>query len=264
MKKRVLITGAGSGFGEGTAIGLAKAGHEVIAGMHIWPQVTQMRRKTKSLELKNLRIEKLDVLDAYDVACAVQWDIDILVNNAAIGYSGPLSEIPLDLIKRTFETNIFGGLNLAQKFIRKWVDEKRSGKIVFISSVLGLLSRQNLGAYAASKHAIECIAKTLQDELRTYNIQVQTINPAAFRTGFNDTMSESALHWMDDQRYFTKKDDVQKFLKNAFENQGDPNEMINQMVEIIPAESGKFRNVFPKAAEDFVKKSREEAWENKI
>ncbi len=128
MKKRILITGAGSGFGEGTAIGLAKNGHDVIAGVHIWPQLTKIRKEAKSLGLKNLRVEKLDILDAYDVANALNWDIDILVNNAAIGYAGPICEIPLELIGLTFETNVFGSLNLAQKFIRKFVEKKEQGR----------------------------------------------------------------------------------------------------------------------------------------
>jgi len=264
MKKRILITGAGSGFGEGTAIGLAKNGHDVIAGVHIWPQATRMRKEAKSLGLNNLRVEKLDILDSYDVANALKWDIDILVNNAAIGYGGPISEIPLELIRRTFETNIFGSLNLAQKFIRKFIDEKRPGKIVFTSSVAGLLSAPGLGAYCASKHALECIAETLQVELKPYNIQVQTINPGAYRTGFNDTMAETASHWMDDNKNFNKKADVETLLKRIFENQLDPKEMIEAMVSIIPADSGKFRNVVPKDAEDFLKKLQAEAWESKI
>jgi NADP-dependent 3-hydroxy acid dehydrogenase YdfG len=67
-KKRILITGAGSGFGEGAAIGLGQNGHDVIAGVQIWPQVTSLRRKVKALELSNLRIEKLDLLNSYDVS----------------------------------------------------------------------------------------------------------------------------------------------------------------------------------------------------
>ena len=264
MKKRILITGAGSGFGEGTAIGLAQKGHDVIAGMHIWPQVTRMRRKIKSLGLKNLRIEKLDILDEYDVENALKWDIDILVNNAAIGYSGPISEIPLDLIRATFETNVFGSLNLAQKFIRKFVDEKRPGKIIFTSSVLGLFSRPYLAPYAASKHALECFAETLQHELQSHNIQVQTINPGAYLTGFNDAMAETASHWMDDKKNFTKQSDVKKLLAKAFEHQRDPQEVIDAMIKIIPADSGKFRNVVPKDIEEFIMKSQAEAWKNKI
>ena len=264
MKKRILITGAGSGFGEGTAIGLAKKGYDVIAGVHIWPQVTRMRNETKSLGLANLRVEKLDILDSLDVDNALNWDIDILVNNAAIGYAGPISEIPLELVQDTFETNVFGSLNLAQKFIRKFVDEKRPGKIVFTSSVVGLISATGLGAYCASKHALECIAETLQEELSSYNIQVQTINPGAYRTGFNDTMVETALHWMDDKKNFNKKADFKKHIKSLLENQGDPKEMIEAMIEIIPADSGKFRNVVPKALEDSLKEDQADAWENKI
>ena len=67
-KKRILITGAGSGFGEGAAIGLAENGYDVIAGPQIWPQVTSLRNEVKLLGLNNLRVEKLDLLHPYDVA----------------------------------------------------------------------------------------------------------------------------------------------------------------------------------------------------
>ncbi len=264
MKKRILITGAGSGFGAGTAIGLAKKGHDVIASTHIWPQVTQLHEIAKSLKLKNLRVEKLDILDPFDVANALSWDIDILVNNAAISFTGPISEMPLELVWRTLETNTFETLSLTQKFVRKFVEEKRPGKIVFISSVAGLSSEDGLGAYCASKHALECIAETLQKELKPYKIKVQTINPGAFDTGFNDTMAETASRWLDDKKYFHKKAAVEKQLQATFAEQGDPQDMINEMIAIIPADSGKFRNVFPKEEEDRIKKVQVDAWKNKI
>src|SRR5688572_19399316 len=134
MSKKILITGAGSGLGEGTAIGLAKKGHQVIATAQIWPQVTQLRRKAIELGLDGLKVEKLDVLDPYDVAQAHGWDIDILLNNAGIGECGPASEIPVDLVRRNFETNVFAPLALTQGFIKKWVTAKKPGKIVFTSS----------------------------------------------------------------------------------------------------------------------------------
>jgi len=85
-KKRILITGTGSGFGEGTSIGLAQNGYEVIAGVQIWPQVTSLRQKVRWLGLSNLRVEKLDLLNPYDVGNALRWDIDILFSNAGIGF----------------------------------------------------------------------------------------------------------------------------------------------------------------------------------
>lgn len=264
MKKRILITGAGSGFGEGTAIGLAKKGHDVIAGVHIWPQVTKMRKEAKALGLKNLRVEKLDILDQYDIANALKWDIDILVNNAAIGYCGPIAEVPLELVRRTFETNVYAALDLTQKFVRKFVDAKQPAKIVFTSSIAGLLSPLLLGPYAATKHAIECIAETLQQELKMYDIQVQTINPAAYLTGFNDGMAETTFHWLDDKKNFSKIANVKKLFEPFLNNQRDPKEVIEAMISIIPANSGKFRNVIPQEAEKHLKKLEEDAWKNEI
>jgi NAD(P)-dependent dehydrogenase (short-subunit alcohol dehydrogenase family) len=146
MPKTILITGAGSGFGEGAAIGLAKKGHDVIAGVQISPQVTPLREKAKQLGLKTLRVEKLDLLDPLDVAQAHGWDIDILFNNAGMGECGPVSEIPVELVRRNFETNIFAPLVLTQGFIRKWVEAKKPGKIVFTSSMGGLFTPRASGS----------------------------------------------------------------------------------------------------------------------
>ncbi len=266
-KKRILITGAGSGFGEGASFGLAKNGHEVIAGVQIWPQVTSLRQKVKSLGLSNLRVEKLDLLHPYDVANALKWDIDILFSNAGLGENGPVCEIPVDLVRRTFETNVFAPLELAQKFIRKWVDEKRPGKVVFTSSVAGLISAfRGQASYFASKHALQCIAESLQEELQPFNIQVQTINPGAFLTGFNETVAESAFHWQDDTRNFIKRADIQKFFDFLGDEnfQRGPKEMVDAMVSIVPADTGLFRNVVPKADEEFVKTNQREAWEKRM
>ena len=116
--KTILITGAGSGFGEGTAYGLAKLGHKIIAGVQISPQVTAMRKKVEELGLQNnIEVIKLDILDKYDVKVALKYDIDVLFSNAGIGESGPVFEIPLDLVRRNFETNVFAPLELTQQFV---------------------------------------------------------------------------------------------------------------------------------------------------
>jgi NADP-dependent 3-hydroxy acid dehydrogenase YdfG len=79
MTRKILITGAGSGLGEGTAIGTARNGHHVIATAQTWPQVTALRTKTEQLELASLRVEKLDLLDRYDVKQAAAWYFDIMI-----------------------------------------------------------------------------------------------------------------------------------------------------------------------------------------
>jgi NAD(P)-dependent dehydrogenase (short-subunit alcohol dehydrogenase family) len=265
--KRILISGAGSGFGELAAIGLAKAGHDVIAGAQIWPQVTQLRLKAEKLGLKNLRVEKLDILDAYDIENAAKWDIDILVNNAAIGISGPMSEIPMELLRRSFETNFFAPLALTQKIVRKLVDEKRPGKVVFTSSIGGLMAVPYGGPYATTKHAMEALAGSMKAELAPFGIQVQVINPGGYFTGFNETEAESSTHWMNDQKNYIKTDTVQTFFRQILgteDNRMDPQLMADAMVGIIPGDTGLFRNVVPKATEDLARTVQRMLWDERI
>jgi short-subunit dehydrogenase len=216
---------------------------------------------------KNLRVEKLDLLHPYDVQNALNWDIDTLVNNAAIAESGPITEIPMDLLRRMFEGNFFAPLELTQRFVRKFIDEGRPGKIVFTSSIGGLISILFGGPYAATKHALEAIAGSMQAELAPFGIQVQVINPGGYLTGFNETEAESSSHWMDDRKNYVKRADVQGFFDRILgdeQNRLDPQLMADAMIQIIPKDTGFFRNVVPQPAEEMVKTVQRDAWTNKI
>ena len=261
MGRKILITGAGSGLGEGAAIGIARNGHEVIAAALTWPQVTALRAKAEALALRSLRVEKLDLLDPYDVQHACSWDFDILVNNAGIGEGGPIAEIPLDLVRRNFEVNVFAPLALTQQVVKKWVAAETRGKVVFVSSMGGLFSPPGFSAYAATKHALEAIAEAMQGELKPFGIQVQTINPGAYLTGFNEAMAENAFRWLDDTVNFTKREAMRDMANGLIGNpQGrlDPNDMITKMVEVVPSSEGRFRNIHPQFVEDALKSHQTE------
>jgi NAD(P)-dependent dehydrogenase (short-subunit alcohol dehydrogenase family) len=267
MSKTILITGAGSGFGEAAANCLSKKGYSVVATVQISPQVTPLRQKAQALGLPNLRVEKLDLHDAYDVAHAHSWDIDILFNNAGMGECGPVSEIPVDLVRRNFETNVFAPLALTQGFVKKWVASKKQGKIVFTSSMGGLFTPPGFAVYVSTKHAIEAIAEALHQELQPFGIKVQTINPGAYLTGYNETMADTPFRWLDDSRNFTKRAAMRQIfdsLLGTSEGRLDPAEMIAKMIEIVPSDTGKFRNVVPPFVQDLLKKSQIEAWEARI
>jgi NAD(P)-dependent dehydrogenase (short-subunit alcohol dehydrogenase family) len=267
MKSTLLITGAGSGLGKGAALGIARAGHHVIAATQTTSQAVALRAKAAASGITSLRAEKLDILDRYDVARAVGWDFDVLVNNAAIGEGGPIAEIPLDIVRHGFEVNVFAPLALTQQVVRRWVSSGRSGKVVFISSMGGLFSPPGFAPYAATKHAIEAIAEAMQLELKGFGIQVQTINPGAFFTGFNEAMAENALRWLDDTVNFTKHKTMQDLAEGLFGNpQGrlDPQDMVARMVEVLPERTGRFRNVFPKFVEDLLKVHQAEMFEREI
>ncbi len=267
MSKTILITGAGSGFGEAAAIGLAGNGHKVIATVQVSPQVMPLRKKAKDLGLDTLRVERLDLTDPYDIAQAQSWDFDVLWNNAGQGEAGPVWEIPVDLVRRNFEINVFLPLTLTQGVVKKWIVEKKKGKVVFTSSMGGLFTPANWGTYVSTKHALESIAEALQQELAAYGIKIQTINPGAYYTGYNETMADNPFRWLDDKKNFTKRADLRKGFDDFFatpEGKMDPKEMIDRMIEIVPSDAGKFRNVVPKAIEDMLKTHQLAAWENQI
>lgn len=93
-----------------------------------------------------------------------KYDIDILISNAGIMEGGPIAEQPMDLIRAMFDVNVFGGLELAQGFIKKFIAQKKPGKIVFTTSMGGLWTVPYVAAYCASKHAMEAIAEGLIEE----------------------------------------------------------------------------------------------------
>jgi len=267
MARKILITGAGSGLGKGAALGLAREGHEVIATAQTWPQVTALRAEVKALALPTLRVEKLDLLDSHDIAHACGWEFDVLVNNAGIGEGGPIAEIPLDLVRHNFEVNVFAPLAFTQKVLRNWIAAKVPGKVVFMSSMGGLFSRPGFSAYAATKHALETIAEALQQELEPFGVQVQTINPGAYLTGFNEAMAENAFRWLDDSVNFTKRHMMREMASGLIGNEHgrlDPNDMIARMVEVIPASRGKFRNLHPPFVEAALKSHQNEMFEREI
>jgi NAD(P)-dependent dehydrogenase (short-subunit alcohol dehydrogenase family) len=165
-KKTILVTGAGSGFGKGAAIGMAKNGHDIIATVQVSSQVTPLREEVKALGLDHIRVERLDLFDPYDIAQAQTWDFDVLWNNAGMGEAGPVWEIPIDLVRKNYEVNVFLPLVLTQGVVRKWVSERKKGKVVFTSSMGGLFTPANWGTYVSTKHALESIAEALQQELK--------------------------------------------------------------------------------------------------
>ena len=261
MGKTIFITGAGSGLGKGTAIGLAKKGYHVIATTETTSQKTDLIREIRD---KNLDMEtfKLDITNPIDQREIEKYDFDIFVANAAINEGGPLGEIPMERFRAIFEVNVFATLETAQIAAKKLV-EKGKGKIIFLSSMAGIMTTPYAGPYAATKHAIEAIALTLKDELKEFGVQVATINPGSFDTGFNDRAVEEKYKWFNEEKNFTCKEDMKR-MEEGLKNQLDPEEMINKMIEIIPADHHKFRTVFPEQTEKQMKEAEQEKWSKQI
>lgn len=254
MSKKILITGASSGFGCGAALELARQGHKVVATAETWPQVRSLRAEAASAGVE-LEVIKLNLLDDIDIAHAAGYDPDILVLNAGVMESGSVVDIPLERVRVSFDINVFGNIKLAQGIVPKMVARK-SGKVVWTSSMGGILVIPFVGVYCATKHAIEAIAGSMRAELAPYGVKVATVNPGVFRTGFNDTGAETHAQWYDADRAVVPMPD----FADALENQADPQEMIDAMVEIIPAEEHLYRTMRPSDTVAAAKQWQETEW----
>jgi short-subunit dehydrogenase len=254
MPKKILITGASSGFGRGAAIELARRGHNVIAAAETWPQVRSLRADADAAGVR-LEVIKLNLLDAIDIAHAAGYDPDVLVLNAGVMESGSVIDIPMERVRESFEINVFGHIKLAQGIVPKMVARK-SGKVVWTSSMGGILVIPFVGVYCATKHAIEAIAGSMKAELAPHGVKVATVNPGVFGTGFNDTGAESHVQWYDAERAVVPMPDFAGALADQF----DPQEMIDAMVEIIPAEEHLYRTMRPHDTINAAKQWQETEW----
>ena len=244
----VLITGAGSGFGKGTAIALANRGHNVIA-------TTETREQAVALlaESPKLQVEKLDITLSADVASAAKFDVDVLINNAGAGQTGPIADISLDRVRYLFEVNVFGTLAITQAVLPKMA-AKKSGRIIIVSSIGGVIAGPSFGPYAMTKHALEAMGKSMRAELAASGIDVTLINPGPYNTGFNDRMAASMWEWFGDEAISAPATDLLRAIGSMVTtNQMDPIDVVNRLVELVEAETTTENNFMPPEIRDLVK-----------
>lgn len=202
MKRTVLITGSGSGIGRDTAMALARRGHEVIATTHTAKEAETMNAAAGRDDLP-LRSFRLDVTSADDRRLVLEHDIDVLINNAGTGESGSLAEIEVERVRRNFEVNVFGPLELTQLALRNMM-RRESGAVIFISSLAGRVTMPFLGSYAMTKSALSSGVEALRRELSkvTRNVHIVLVEPGSYHTGFNQRNVARKYEWMGESSYF--------------------------------------------------------------
>ncbi|HUN33159.1 MAG TPA: SDR family oxidoreductase [Trebonia sp.] len=256
--RKVLITGAGTGFGHEVAMRLAEKGFDVVAAVEIYAQVQTLKRQAAERGV-HLQVEKLDVTNSGDRHKALAWNIEILVNNAGVGEGGSTIDIPGSNIRHEFEANVTGPLLLTQG-IAKQMARRGAGRIVWVSSREGLNVNPFTGLYSASKHAVEAIAETMAYELQEFGVQVATINPGPFLTGFNDRIFQTWESWEDEpsERLFD-------YSKLAFPRaQFDPEPVYATMTAVAAGEVDSYRNLVPESLVEETRKLQEAPWKRKV
>ena len=258
MSKRILITGAGSGFGKGAALDLARKGHKVIAGVQIPPQKTELLFEADALGLE-LDVVVLDITNETHRQTAFRHDIDVLINNAGVIEGGPAAEIPLENVRHNYEVNVFGTLAMIQGFVPQMV-ARGKGKIITVSSTVGLMTVPTVSVYASTKHALESLLEGLKVELQGTGIEICSVLPGAYKTGFNDRAEDPMATWFDPERT-TLPQNVMEDVGRLMANQLEPEAQIDELVRITEEENSKFRNVCPPEMVPFIKFLQERSWE---
>src|SRR3954453_17871577 len=192
MEGGVLVTGASTGIGEATALGLQKAGFRVFAGVRKPEDGGRLRAAGVTV------IQPLDVTKSEDVEAAVKTVEEALdgtplrgiVNNAGIGLGGPLEALDLDDFRKTLEVNTTSQLAVTQAFLP--LLRKSKGRIVNMSSIGGRVAQPFAGPYIASKFALEGVSDVLRADLLGWGIEVIAIEPGTIATPIWEKSSREA------------------------------------------------------------------------
>lgn len=242
---KILITGCKGGIGLDAARRLAVRGHSIYATVHSEGSIESVKTAFGA-DAANVTVEKIDITNAADREKAGKWDIDVLINNAAIGDSGPLAEIDIDRMKRVLDVNIFGALELTRKFIPRMA-ERKSGRIIFIGSIAGLIPTPFLAPYGMSKFALESIAFSLRTELKTFGIDIVMVNPGGYNTEFNQKNISKKYEWIDSSVLYKGHMDVIKKAEGMIirSELQDTSSIARQIVKAVEDKRPKRRYVAP-------------------
>src|SRR5256714_1564722 len=183
--KAVLITGCSTGIGRATAQRLAQRGWTVYATARNIDSIADLAES-------GCKTMQLDVCDEASMQAAVssieaaEGAIGVLVNNAGYSQDGAIEEVPIDEVRRQFETNVFGLARLTQ-LVLPGMRRQGWGRVINVSSMGGRLTFPGGGYYHATKHAVEAISDALRFEVRPFGIDVVVIEPGPIKTAFEET-----------------------------------------------------------------------------
>jgi NAD(P)-dependent dehydrogenase (short-subunit alcohol dehydrogenase family) len=197
----VLITGATDGLGRATALLLAERGYRVFAAGRSAEKRAQLAAvaRERMLPVEAIEIDVADDLSVKRCVAAILAKvpaIDVLVNNAGFGYYAVVEDLRIEDLRRQFETNVFGVVRMTQAVL-PGMRERRSGRIINISSVVGKVAPPLFGAYGASKFALEGLTDALRLESYPFGIHVILIEPGYIPTGFQKKSGELSSNYFD-------------------------------------------------------------------
>ena len=200
-KQTVLITGGTDGLGKAAALLLGRKGYLVYSAGRSAQKREELERLAHEEHLA-IRTLEMDVCDNASVQIGVELaleqggGIDVLINNAGVGYMAVVEELRMEDFRRQFETNVYGVLRVTQAVLPH-MRQRRRGRILMMSSAAGLVSPPTYGAYSSSKHALEGLANALRLEMYPFGVEVILIEPGYIVTNFQQTAKELAQPYVE-------------------------------------------------------------------
>lgn len=238
MSQIVLITGCSSGFGLLTAVAAARAGHRVVATMRDVSRRQALdeaaSRAEVTLDVRSLDLDAQASIEACVAAVITEYGrVDALVNNAGFGLGGAVLDLSMDELRAQFETNLFGTVTLTKAVLPGMI-ARRSGRIVQISSANSLHSAPGIGAYAASKRALDGLSEALRLEVAPFGVHVTSVLPGQFRTeAFTKRRLAARVDATDSPYFELSRKMLAKVDEMVATQAGDPAQVAEVIVRLL-------------------------------
>lgn len=226
MSKVVLITGGSSGIGKSIGEFLHHKGFVVYGTSRNPEKVLNSVFPLVALDVRNV-----DTIEAAVAkVISISGRLDVVINNAGVGITGPLEEIPTAEIKNNFETNFFGPIEV-MKAVLPQMRQQKSGLIINVTSIAGYMGLPYRSIYSASKGALELITEALRMEVKSFGIQITNVAPGDFATNIASGRFHAPL--MKGSAYEIPYGNTLKMMDEHVDSGSNPNEMAEAVYNII-------------------------------
>lgn len=226
MSKVVLITGGSSGIGKSIGEFLTEKGFVVYGTSRNPEKYPNSKFSILALDVKDVSTIKSTVKTIIDK----EGKLDVLINNAGAGITGPIEEIPDAEIKNNFETNFFGPINVIKEVLPQ-MRKQQSGLIINVTSIAGYMGLPYRGVYSASKGALELITEAFRMELKDFNIQMTNVAPGDFATNIAAGRYHAPL--LNDSPYKKPYGDTLNLMNDHVDGGSNPDMMAKAVYNII-------------------------------
>jgi NAD(P)-dependent dehydrogenase (short-subunit alcohol dehydrogenase family) len=232
MTKVILITGASSGIGKSIGEFLHNKGCIVYGTSRNPERITNSVFPLLALDVRNTE----SIQNTIQKIITLSGRLDVVINNAGVGITGPIEEIPSAEIKNNFETNFFGPIEVMKAALPQMRSQK-SGLIINITSIAGYMGLPYRGIYSASKGALELISEALSMEVKPFGINITNVAPGDFATNIASGRFHAPV--IKDSAYESSYGTTLKMMNEQVDSGNNPIEVAQAIFEIIETQNPK-------------------------